>query len=160
MLIHLHALQIIANALRISSIEAFEMYGFSSSGILHVEYVVGIRNHFAIHNHIESRVGARIENAIVEKETHNGGNFRWVSIESVPIKLIQTGFRIGLKPQPVFRIHAYGTDTCPICASMVQKGKFAACALALDKQLNNVDLPTFGRPTIPAFNAISSLIYN
>ena len=83
------------------------MYGFSSSGILHVEYVVGIRNHFAIHNHIESRVGARIENAIVEKETHNGGNFRWVSIESVPIKLIQTGFRIGLKPQPVFRIHAY-----------------------------------------------------
>jgi hypothetical protein len=34
---------------------------------------------------------------------------------------------------------------------MVQKGKFALCALAFDKQLNKVDLPTFGRPTIPAF---------
>ena len=34
---------------------------------------------------------------------------------------------------------------------MVQKGKFALCALALDKQLNKVDFPTLGRPTIPAF---------
>jgi DUF1009 family protein len=34
---------------------------------------------------------------------------------------------------------------------MVQKGKFALCALALDKQLKRVDLPTFGNPTIPAF---------
>jgi hypothetical protein len=33
----------------------------------------------------------------------------------------------------------------------VQKGKFALCALTLLKQLNNVDLPTFGRPTMPAF---------
>jgi DUF1009 family protein len=38
--------------------------------------------------------------------------------------------------------------------SMVQKGKFALCALALDKQLNKVDLPTFGRPTIPAFISV------
>jgi hypothetical protein len=30
----------------------------------------------------------------------------------------------------------------------------AACAFALDKQLNKVDLPTFGSPTIPHFNAI------
>jgi hypothetical protein len=36
----------------------------------------------------------------------------------------------------------------------VQKGKFAACALAFDKQLNKVDLPTLGKPTIPHFNAI------
>jgi hypothetical protein len=35
--------------------------------------------------------------------------------------------------------------------SIVQKGKFALCAFALDKQLNNVDFPTFGKPTIPAF---------
>jgi hypothetical protein len=37
---------------------------------------------------------------------------------------------------------------------MVQNGKFAACALALDRQLKRVDLPTFGSPTIPAFKAI------
>lgn len=37
---------------------------------------------------------------------------------------------------------------------MVQNGKFAACAFALVKQLNKVDLPTFGSPTIPHFNAI------
>jgi hypothetical protein len=37
---------------------------------------------------------------------------------------------------------------------MVQKGKFAACALALDKQLKRVDFPTFGKPTIPHCNAI------
>jgi len=42
----------------------------------------------------------------------------------------------------------------PTLGSIVQKGKFAAWALALDKQLNNVDLPTFGSPTIPHFNAI------
>jgi hypothetical protein len=35
----------------------------------------------------------------------------------------------------------------------VQKGKFAAWALALaTTALNSVDLPTFGRPTIPALN--------
>jgi hypothetical protein len=42
----------------------------------------------------------------------------------------------------------------PTLGSIVQKGKFAACALALDRQLNNVDLPTLGSPTIPHFNAI------
>jgi hypothetical protein len=39
----------------------------------------------------------------------------------------------------------------PIFGSIVQKGKLALCALVLDKQLNKVDLPTFGNPTIPAF---------
>jgi hypothetical protein len=34
---------------------------------------------------------------------------------------------------------------------MVQKGKLALCAFAFDKQLNKVDFPTFGNPTIPAF---------
>ena len=34
---------------------------------------------------------------------------------------------------------------------MVQKGKLAACAFALDRQLKRVDLPTLGSPTIPAF---------
>lgn len=40
---------------------------------------------------------------------------------------------------------------------MVQNGKLAACALADDRQLKSVDLPTFGRPTIPAFNAMVSI---
>jgi hypothetical protein len=35
--------------------------------------------------------------------------------------------------------------------SIVQKGKFALCALALDSELKRVDFPTFGSPTIPAF---------
>jgi hypothetical protein len=37
---------------------------------------------------------------------------------------------------------------------MVQKGKFADCAFALDKQLKSVDFPTLGKPTIPHFKAI------
>jgi hypothetical protein len=44
-----------------------------------------------------------------------------------------------------------GTFTTPIFGSMVQKGKLALCAFALDKQLKSVDLPTLGKPTIPAF---------
>ena len=42
----------------------------------------------------------------------------------------------------------------PTLGSIVQKGKFAACALALLKQLNKVDFPTLGKPTIPHFKAI------
>jgi hypothetical protein len=38
--------------------------------------------------------------------------------------------------------------------SIVQKGKFAASALALDSALKSVDFPTLGKPTIPHFNAI------
>ena len=45
-------------------------------------------------------------------------------------------------------------DAQRVAASIVQKGKLAACAFALDRQLNNVDFPTLGRPTIPHFNAI------
>ena len=48
-----------------------------------------------------------------------------------------------------------GTVMTPTLGSMVQKGKFAAWALALDRQLNKVDLPTLGSPTIPHFKAIS-----
>jgi hypothetical protein len=35
--------------------------------------------------------------------------------------------------------------------SIVQNGKLALWALVLDKQLNKVDFPTLGSPTIPAF---------
>jgi hypothetical protein len=38
--------------------------------------------------------------------------------------------------------------------SIVQKGKFALCAFAFDKQLNKVDFPTFGNPTIPALMSL------
>ena len=42
-----------------------------------------------------------------------------------------------------------GTVMTPTLGSMVQKGKLAACALALDRQLKSVDLPTLGSPTMP-----------
>ena len=47
-----------------------------------------------------------------------------------------------------------GTVITPTLGSIVQNGKFAACAFAFDKQLNKVDLPTFGKPTIPHCNAM------
>src|SRR5574344_159419 len=47
-----------------------------------------------------------------------------------------------------------GTVITPTLGSIVQNGKLAACAFALDKQLNRVDFPTFGSPTIPHCNAI------
>jgi hypothetical protein len=43
----------------------------------------------------------------------------------------------------------------PIFGSIVQKGKFSACALLeFVKALNKVDLPTFGSPTIPHLKPI------
>ena len=48
-----------------------------------------------------------------------------------------------------------GTVITPRFGSIVQKGKLAACALALDRQLKRVDLPTLGKPTIPHFNDMS-----
>jgi hypothetical protein len=43
-----------------------------------------------------------------------------------------------------------GTATSPTFGSIVQKGKFAACAAAVRvSALNSVDLPTFGSPTMP-----------
>ena len=53
-----------------------------------------------------------------------------------------------------------GTVICPICASIVQKGKFAACAFALERQLKSVDFPTLGKPTIPALRAINIFNFN
>ena len=45
------------------------------------------------------------------------------------------------------------TYTMPTLGSMVQNGKFAACAEAVPvKALNSVDLPTFGSPTIPVLS--------
>ena len=55
-----------------------------------------------------------------------------------------------------------GTDTSPIFGSIVQKGKFAACAVAVFvSALNSVDLPTFGKPTMPILKPIrDNLDYN
>ena len=48
-----------------------------------------------------------------------------------------------------------GTGTTPTLGSIVQKGKFAACALLeFVTALNNVDLPTLGKPTIPHLKLI------
>src|SRR6218665_3944029 len=47
-----------------------------------------------------------------------------------------------------------GTVIIPTLGSMVQKGKFTASALFFDSELNNVDLPTLGNPTIPHFKLI------
>ena len=47
-----------------------------------------------------------------------------------------------------------GTLTIPIFGSMVQKGKFSAAIADSVNALKSVDLPTFGRPTIPHLNPI------
>ena len=49
-----------------------------------------------------------------------------------------------------------GTGTIPMFGSMVQNGKFAACALfEFVRALNSVDFPTLGNPTIPHFKLIT-----
>lgn len=47
-----------------------------------------------------------------------------------------------------------GTEITPTLGSIVQNGKLADWALALLRQLNRVDLPTLGSPTMPHFRAI------
>src|SRR5690606_21129328 len=54
----------------------------------------------------------------------------------------------------IFCKRSSGTGTTPTFGSMVQNGKFAACAPAFVIALNRVLLPTLGRPTIPHCNAI------
>jgi hypothetical protein len=48
-----------------------------------------------------------------------------------------------------------GTFVDPRFGSIVQNGKLALWALPELIQLNSVDFPTFGSPTIPHFNDIS-----
>lgn len=48
-----------------------------------------------------------------------------------------------------------GTATKPTLGSIVQKGKFPACALAESQMaLNRVLLPTLGMPTMPVWRDI------
>ena len=60
--------------------------------------------------------------------------------------------RCGLTSSANLVKRSSGTVITPTLGSMVQKGKFAACAFALDRQLKRVDLPTLGKPTIPHCN--------
>jgi hypothetical protein len=65
--------------------------------------------------------------------------------------------RSGLTMVSSFSNRGSGTEVVPMFGSIVQKGKFADCAFAFDKQLNKVDFPTLGSPTIPHFNDIKKL---
>ena len=59
--------------------------------------------------------------------------------------------RSGLQSSPNLTSRSSGTVITPTLGSIVQNGKLADCAFALLRQLNNVDLPTLGSPTIPHF---------
>ena len=63
----------------------------------------------------------------------------------------------GLDPKTSKR--GSGTFTTPTLGSMVQNGKLADCAFALERQLNKVDLPTLGNPTIPHFILLSTACF-
>ena len=52
---------------------------------------------------------------------------------------------------------AAGTGTIPVLGSMVQNGKVSAAMDDCVNALNNVDLPTFGRPTIPQLKPMKPL---
>ena len=54
-----------------------------------------------------------------------------------------------------------GILTLAIFGSIVQKGKFSACIFCEVKALKRVDLPTFGKPTMPHLMLIAmQLIHN
>jgi hypothetical protein len=55
-------------------------------------------------------------------------------------------------------IRTSGTVIVPTLGSIVQKGKFADCAFALETALKRVDFPTLGSPTIPHCIAIGAQI--
>jgi hypothetical protein len=62
--------------------------------------------------------------------------------------------RLGLHISESTSSRLSGTFVKPRFGSMVQKGKLALWALPELTQLNKVDLPTLGSPTIPHLNAI------
>ena len=62
--------------------------------------------------------------------------------------------RCGLMISANWFKRSSGTVMTPTLGSIVQNGKLADCALALERQLKRVDLPTLGKPTIPHCNAI------
>src|SRR5690554_3116921 len=72
------------------------------------------------------------------------------------ISIVVGSTRSGLTNSASLFNRSSGTVMVPMLGSIVQKGKFAEAAFALERQLKRVDLPTFGKPTIPHFKAIYS----
>ena len=66
---------------------------------------------------------------------------------------------IDLEISDIFFSLSSGTGTIPTLGSIVQNGKFSAWAfLDAVNALNKVDLPTFGKPTIPHLKIMLFLI--
>ena len=74
-----------------------------------------------------------------------------ISTNSMVVGRMRCGFTISAS----WSRRGSGIGTTPVLGSIVQNGKFAASIPALVSALNRVDLPTFGRPTIPHLNPIS-----
>ena len=75
------------------------------------------------------------------------------------ISTVAGTMRCGLTIAASLFKRSSGTLITPTFGSIVQKGKFADCALAFDKQLKRVDLPTLGSPTIPHCKAIYYILF-
>src|SRR5690606_14218392 len=75
-----------------------------------------------------------------------------MSTNSTAVGTTRSGFTMSAS---AFR-RGSGTGTTPTLGSMVQNGKLAAAMPALVSALNRVDLPTFGRPTMPHLMPISN----
>ena len=86
------------------------------------------------------------------------GDFGWVVTRHAQLYRQEYGWGApfeGLCAQIVanFDNRSSGTATTPTFGSIVQNGKLAAWALAFaTTALKRVDLPTFGKPTLPALN--------
>ncbi len=68
-----------------------------------------------------------------------------MSTNSIAVGMIFSGLAMAAS---CFR-RGSGTGTTPMFGSIVQNGKFAAAMPALVSALKSVDLPTFGKPTMP-----------
>ncbi len=68
-----------------------------------------------------------------------------MSTNSIEVGMIFCGLTIAASAAR----RGSGTGTTPTFGSIVQNGKFAAAMPALVSALKSVDLPTFGRPTMP-----------
>ena len=70
-----------------------------------------------------------------------------ISTNSILVETTRSGLTISASC-PVVDLDWYD----PCIGSMVQNGKFCASIPALVNALNRVDLPTFGKPTMPHLN--------
>ncbi len=76
-----------------------------------------------------------------------------ISTNSIVVGITRCGLTIAVSLSK----RGSGTGTMPVFGSMVQNGKFSAAIAAFVNALNNVDLPTFGRPTIPQLKPMKPL---